>query len=198
MPTPLLALGILGAFWAQEPAEWKDPGYAKLVWDQSPNFNRRPESALIDTVVLHHTAGPTLWGTVSWFRAERSQVSAHFTIGKDGSIVQHVSTFERAWHAGVSRDHLGRENLNNFSVGIEMVNVGDGNDPWTKEQVAVVGFLIAHLKKRFPLKYITSHEFIAVPKGRKPDPKNFPWKDLEWLGLELVYDMNRRVDPSTR
>jgi N-acetyl-anhydromuramyl-L-alanine amidase AmpD len=194
------ASAICLATWLQgAQAPWTDPGYAKLVWVQSPNFGRRPAGAVIDTIVLHHTAGPNLVGTVRWFENPESRVSAHFTVGKDGSIVQHVSTFERAWHAGVSRDHLGRENLNNFSIGIEMVNVGDGKDPWTREQVEVVGFLIAVMKRRFPeIRYVTSHEFVAVPRGRKPDPRNFPWKELEHLGLELIYDMSRRPDPPTK
>jgi N-acetylmuramoyl-L-alanine amidase len=177
-------------------SQYKDPGYAKLVWVQSPHYNERPMGAPIDTIVLHHTAGSTLESCVKWFSSPDSKVSAHFTVGKDGSIVQHVSTFLRAWHAGVSRDKLGRESVNNFSIGIEMVNVGDGKDPWTKEQVEVVGFLIGALKRRFPeIKYVTSHEFIAVPRGRKPDPKNFPWEKLDAHGLELVYDMSKRVDP---
>ena len=177
-------------------SEFKDPGYAKVVWVQSPNFNSRPPETVIDTIVLHHTAGPDLIGCVKWFVNPDSKVSAHFVVGKDGSIVQQVSTFERAWHAGVSRDHLGRTNLNNSTIGIEMVNVGDGKDPWTKEQVECVGFLIGELKRRFPtIKYITSHEFIAVPRGRKPDPKNFPWNELDAHGLELWYDMAKRVDP---
>ena len=186
-----LTLFIKGDF-----QDFKDPGYAKVVWDASPNFNSRPEGTVIDTIVLHHTAGPDLVGTVKWFRTTESKVSAHFTVGKDGSIVQHVSTFDRAWHAGVSRDVRGKTGVNDFSIGIEMVNVGDAKDPWTKEQVEAVGFLIGMLKRRFPeITSITSHEFIAVPRGRKPDPKNFPWKDLDNHGIETVYDMSKRVDP---
>lgn len=167
---------------------FSDPGYAKLVWEQSPNFNERPNSVEVDTIVLHHTAGSTLKSVVEWFANPASQVSAHFTVGKDGSIVQHVSTFQRAWHAGVSKDHLGRENVNNFSIGIEMVNIGDGKDPWTEEQVQVVYFLCAHLKKRFSsIKYITSHEFVAEPQGRKVDPLGFPWDRLKGLGMEMRY-----------
>ncbi len=183
----ILPLNLLQAQQFLGPQEYvKDPGYAKLVWDQSPNFGPRPGDAVIDTIVLHHTAGPTLEGCVKWFRTKDSQVSAHFTVGKDGSIVQHVSTFSRAWHAGVSKDFRGKENLNNFSIGIEMVNVGDGKDPWTQEQVDVVYFLCAHLKKRFPsFKFITSHEYIAEPQGRKNDPKNFPWAQMKPLGLEI-------------
>jgi len=172
---------------SQLPLDYKDPGRNKLVWVQSPNYGRRPADAVIDTIVLHHTAGATLKGTVSWFCANKSQVSAHFTVGKDGSIVQHVSTFARAWHAGASIDKFGREDLNDFSVGIEIVNLGDGKDPWTKEQVEAVHHLCRVLMRRFPIKQITSHEFIAIPKGRKNDPLGFPWESLNDLGVELVH-----------
>ncbi|MBX3119187.1 MAG: N-acetylmuramoyl-L-alanine amidase [Fimbriimonadaceae bacterium] len=178
------------------PEGWKEPGYNKVVWVDSPNYNARPLDMPIDTIVLHHTANSSLGSVVKWFAMPESQVSAHFTIGKDGSIVQHVSTFMRAWHAGVSRDFLGRTSVNSFSIGIEMVNLGDGKDPWTKEQVEVTKYLILHLRMRFPeLKYITSHEFIAVPRGRKSDPLGFPWDQMKDTGLELVYDMSKRTDP---
>src|SRR5688572_91217 len=89
--------------------DYKDPGYNNLIWVSSPHFNERPAGTVIDTIVLHHTAGSTLESCVRWFCNPESRVSAHFTVGKDGSIVQHVSTFQRAWHAGVSRDVQGRE-----------------------------------------------------------------------------------------
>ncbi len=180
---------IAAALVACQDEPFVDPGFNKLVWVQSPNFGPRPKDAVIDTIVLHHTAGPTLSGTVKWFQTEKSQVSAHFTVGKDGSIVQHVSTFDRAWHAGASRDSFGRENVNNFSIGIEMVNVGDGKDPWTEAQVEAVHNLCAHLiRHRFPgIRQITSHEFIARPPGRKNDPKGFPWDRFKDLGVPLVY-----------
>lgn len=169
------------------PTQWKDPGYANLVWIQSPHFDARPPGTIVDTVVLHSTVTPTLEETTKWFQNPKAEVSAHFTIGKDGSIVQNVSTFDRAWHAGVSKDIMGREKVNAFSVGIELVNLNDGKDPYPQQQVLVTRFLIGHLKKRFPLRYITSHEYIAQPFGRKSDPRNFPWHQLNDLGLELVH-----------
>jgi N-acetylmuramoyl-L-alanine amidase len=187
-----VSLAILGQqalpqdYVAPMPTPWQDPGFAKLIWVQSPNFGRRPPDVLIDTVVVHSTVIPTLERTVFAFCRVASQVSAHFTIGKDGSIVQHVSTFERAWHAGVSKDKLGRENLNNFSIGIELVNLNDGKDPYPEAQTTALRYLIAHMKRRFPLRHITSHEYIAQPKGRKSDPKGFPWHTLEPLGLEIT------------
>lgn len=169
------------------PSPWVDPGFAKLIWVQSPNYGVRPAEAVVDTVVVHATVIPTLEETVAAFCRVKSQVSAHFTIGKDGSIVQNVSTFERAWHAGVSKDKEGRANVNDFSIGIELVNLNDGKDPYPEKQILALRYLIGALKRRFPLKYITSHEYIAVPHGRKTDPAGFPWEQLDGLDLELVH-----------
>ncbi len=169
------------------PKPWADPGFHQLIWIQSPNFGPRPKDAVVDTIVVHSTVIPTLLQTVEAFCRANSQVSAHFTIGKDGSIVENVSTFDRAWHAGVSKDKEGRTNLNNFSVGIELVNLNDGKDPYPDQQVLSLRYLILALKRRFPLKYVTSHEYIAVPHGRKSDPLGFPWASLEGMDLELVH-----------
>ncbi len=170
--------------------EFKDPGYNQLVWLDTPNQNKRPPGTVIDTIVLHHTAGKSLKGTVSWFLTPKSQVSAHFCIGRDGSIVQFLSTWDRAWHAGVSKDAFGRTNVNDFSIGIEIDNVGDGVQSYPEPQLRALDNLIAVLLRRFPtIKQITSHEFVAEPQGRKDDPKNFPWDRMRHFGLPLYYGL---------
>jgi len=156
------------------PAEkdWKDPGYLKLVWIQSPNFDHRQKTEVFQ-------------------RSASNPVSAHFTIGKDGSIVQNVSTFERAWHAGVSKDAGGRPSANQYSIGIELVNLDDGKDGYPEPQLQALCGIIAEMKRRFPIKQIVSHEFIAIPPGRKIDPAAFPWKRLAYFGLPMYYGQNK-------
>jgi N-acetyl-anhydromuramyl-L-alanine amidase AmpD len=187
-----LALIVLGQAVPQDPrqpftADWKDPGYNQLVWVQSPNFNERPLGAVVDTVVIHSTVIPTLKATVGAFVRVSSQVSAHFSIGKDGSIVMSVDPFLRAWHAGVSRDAEGRANLNHFSIGIELINLNDGKDPYPPAQMQALRNVIGALKRRFPIRQLVSHEFIAIPRGRKSDPRNFPWHELEECGLPMYH-----------
>ncbi len=174
----LTLLELLGQAHVQLPDPWIDPGFNQIIWLSSPNFDPRPAGVTPDTVVIHSTVIPTLKETVALFLKEESQVSAHFTIGKDGSIVQQVSTFERAWHAGVSLDSEGRERVNAFSVGIELVNLNDGKDPYPEHQIQALDNLLHVLVRRFPIRYFTSHEAIAQPKGRKSDPKGFPWDRL--------------------
>lgn len=193
--SPALALLILAAPQGSlDVSGWKDPGPYKVAHAPTNHFNMRPEGTVVDTIVLHHTAGSTLTGVVKWFAMEESRVSAHFTVGKDGSIAYHVNPFYRAWHAGASRDPQGRDNVNNFSVGIEIVNVGDGKDPYPPVQVRTVALLCAYLvrhRHEGQIKQIISHEWIAVPTGRKNDPINYPWDSLDELAksenLKLIF-----------
>jgi N-acetylmuramoyl-L-alanine amidase/AmpD protein len=162
------------------------PGRNEVAWAASPHFDARPDGAVVDTIVLHHTAGTSLAGTVAWFSSPESEVSAHFTVGRDGSIVQHVSTYQRAWHAGASRDALGRTGVNAFSVGIEIDHPGTAGTPYTPEQVEAVAHLVAAMTVRFPIRQITSHMGIATPAGRKIDPIEYPWHTLHRFGVEIV------------
>ena len=173
------------------PSPWREPGYLNIWWIQSPNFNYRPEGSQIDTIVVHATVIENLERTTVAFLRPESQVSAHFTIGRDGSIVQHVSTFDRAWHAGVGKDAQGRENPNHYSIGIELVNLNDGKQPYPDEQIQALCGIIAQMKRRFPIKQIVSHEYIAQPPGRKSDPKNFPWDRLKYFGLPIFTGQNK-------
>lgn len=162
------------------------PGRNRIAWVQSPNCDQRPTSTVVDTVVLHHTAGETLESTVSWFSSSESRVSAHFTVGRDGSIVQHVSTYQRAWHAGESRDIYGREWINANSIGIEIVHNGSPTEKYTLEQSRAVEHIISVMVRRFPIRLITSHAAVARPLGRKEDPVNYPWHTLARFGVTIV------------
>jgi N-acetyl-anhydromuramyl-L-alanine amidase AmpD len=188
----VLAASAPAQFWPPvvPGSPFEAPGRNKIVWDQTPHFDRRPEGTVVDTIVLHHTAIDSLISTVRWFRAPEARVSAHFTIGKDGSIVQHLSTYYRGWHAGVSKDAAGRTGVNAFSVGIEIVNKGDGVDPYTEDQLLAVEHVTSVLMRRFPIKQIVSHEFIATPPGRKSDPRDFPWDRLKRFGVPMFYGLN--------
>ena len=148
---------------------------------------------MVDTIVIHATVIPTLELTTTAFQRVASQVSAHYTIGKDGSFILNVSTFDRAWHAGVSQDAAGRTNVNNYSIGIELVNLDDGKDPYPEAQIQVLHNIIAGLRRRFPIKQLVSHEFIAMPPGRKNDPAGFPWERLKDFGLPMYYGQNTAV-----
>ncbi len=155
--------------------------YPGAIWKPSPNFNRRPPGTIIDTIVLHATAGG-LEATLSWFANPQAQASAHYVVAKDGTVYQMVLEKDRAWHAGVS-EWNGRSNVNHFSIGIEIVNMNDGVDPYPPQQVASVTELVRYLVNKYQIwsNNVVTHAQVAP--GRKTDPIGFPVDQV----LDAVY-----------
>src|SRR6476659_3071873 len=81
------------------------------------NFSTRKP----DFVIIHHTAQDSLAQTIKTFTLERTQVSAHYVVGRDGQVVQMLSDDLRAWHAGVSK-WGNNYDMNSCSIGIEIDN----------------------------------------------------------------------------
>ncbi|NMO19194.1 N-acetylmuramoyl-L-alanine amidase [Pyxidicoccus fallax] len=146
----------------------------------SPNYNERGGKD-IDSIVLHHTASNNGAGDLAWMRNPKSQVSAHYMVDRDGKIYQLVNDQKRAWHAGNSALHGVPTDMNSRSIGIEIVNAGDGKTPFTEAQYKALTQLTGYLKQQYdvPMKNIVGHADVAVPKGRKNDPApNFDWNRL--------------------
>lgn len=81
------------------------------------------KEGLPDSIVIHYTAGGNLEGAVRTFQDDSVKASAHVLIDKNGSIVQMAPFTEITWHAGPSA-WLDRRSLNNYAIGIEIVNAG--------------------------------------------------------------------------
>lgn len=143
------------------------------------NYNERPMGVKPEVIILHHTAPfPSLAKVGYFFQDVNSRVSSHFTVGKDGLIIQSVDEKDRAWHSGASA-WLGKSNVNDYSLGIEILNDGDSKDPFTELQYNAVAKLVSYLMKKYdiPLSKVIGHRDIAIPLGRKIDPAdNFDWK----------------------
>lgn len=141
----------------------------------SPNYSNRHKS--ISAVVIHDTAAFNVESTLNWFESVESKVSAHFVVDHDGTIYQCVDIEDKAWHAGASALH-GEENVNEFSIGIELVDAND-NDPYRDEQIGALISLTTALchEYKIPLNRVVGHCHISP--GRKIDPgKDFPWFDF--------------------
>ncbi|MGH8433406.1 MAG: 1,6-anhydro-N-acetylmuramyl-L-alanine amidase AmpD [Pseudomonas sp.] len=162
----------------------------------SPNFNVRPQGEISLLVIHNISLPPGQFGTgkvqeffQNQLRADEHpyfagiaalQVSAHFLIERDGAVTQFVSCLERAWHAGISQFE-GRENCNDFSLGIEL----EGTDelPFTEAQYAALVQLSRVLQSAYPaitLERICGHSDIAP--GRKTDPG----PAFDWLRLRAA------------
>ncbi len=102
------------------------------------------------------------------------QVSAHFYIRRDGTLVQFVDMYARAWHAGVSC-FQGRENCNDFSLGVELAGTDD--TPYTEAQYQTLARLTRQLMARFAA--LTRDRIVGhcdIAPGRKTDPgPSFDW-----------------------
>jgi N-acetylmuramoyl-L-alanine amidase len=189
-------------------------------WTASPNHSKRG-AAKVTAIIYHYTAGGSLSGTVKRFQDPASKVSSHYVIDKDGKTVQMVAMDRTAWHAGKSK-LAGVERVNDFSIGIEIVNWGkltrrdekfytgsgelyqgpkpvhaDGAywEPFTDKQYEAVVRLTKALLAKYPIEHITGHSDVATPKGRKIDPgAAFDWKRIK---AELK-DYQGQVGPLSR
>lgn len=173
-------------------AEVRGSGYVaavaapSLIDMPSPNMNDRPEQVRPDCVVWHHTASrASARATGKYFQNPDAQVSSHYTVDRSGEIVRSVADDRRSWHAGPSA-YAGRNNVNDFSIGIEICNLGDNTEPYPPAQVTAIAHLTAWLIEvhGMPRDRITRHRDVAVPAGRKTDTSdNFPYKEaLEQVG----------------
>jgi len=158
----------------------------------SPHCNSRPGGAEIDLLVVHSISLPPgqyggsyidefFLGHLDidahpYFSEIGSlQVSAHVLIDRDGGVTQYVPFHQRAWHAGQS-SFCGRENCNDFSIGIELE--GLDTDTFTEAQYRSLADVTVAIMEAYPAidkSRITGHSDIAP--GRKLDPgPGFDWK----------------------
>jgi len=172
-----------------------DPETGLVKWARqvnSPNFDDRPQGMSIDALIIHAISlppGEYGGGHIEQFfcnQLDREghsyfseiagiKVSAHFFINRSGELVQFVPVHKRAWHAGVSCC-MGREAVNDFSVGIELEGCDD--DEFEEAQYRTLVELTHLLTSSIPSlssKHIYGHEEIAP--GRKTDPgPGFDWQ----------------------
>jgi N-acetyl-anhydromuramyl-L-alanine amidase AmpD len=142
----------------------------------SPNFNARPAGTRISCIVLHATAdeGDDA-GAEGWLCKHDSHASAHLLIRRDGTSVRLVPDKLRAWHAGVSV-FRGVGDVNDFSLGWELCNRNDGREAFTDAQYHSVARIAAHyIAQGLAFPDFVGHDQVALPLGRKTDPRGFDW-----------------------
>ena len=160
----------------------------------SPNFDERPNNAIVDLIVIHAISLPAGFYNTQLIKdlflncldpgkdeflesIKNLKVSSHFLITRKGALIQFVPTHKRAWHAGISK-YKGKENCNDFSIGIELE--GCDEEEFEKDQYhslsRLINFLSIDLK--IDKQNIVGHADIAP--GRKTDPGPlFDWTLLQ-------------------
>ena len=160
----------------------------------SPNFDERPNNAIVDLIVIHAISLPAGFYNTQLIKdlflncldpgkdeflesIKNLKVSSHFLITRKGALIQFVPTHKRAWHAGIS-SYKGKENCNDFSIGIELE--GCDEEEFEKEQYHSLSRLISFLSIDLKInkQNIVGHADIAP--GRKTDPGPlFDWTLLQ-------------------
>ncbi|WP_246058429.1 penicillin binding protein PBP4B [Litorilituus lipolyticus] len=178
-----------------------------------PSLKSKNYSERIKFVVLHYTAG-NYQDSLNALTSQ-GEASAHYFIPQlhdatyhqeDLKVIQLVSEDKRAWHSGESA-WQNRENLNDQSIGIELVNEAHCKpveSPLTTVKQQPVCFfpdfqaqqieLLINLLKKILAENpdisptaIVGHSDISPMRKRDPGPR-FPWFQLYQSGIGAWYD----------
>ena len=153
-------------------------------------------------IILHYTA---LDNEKSIRVLTQQSVSSHYLVSDldDHEIYQLVDENKRAYHAGISA-WKNSNNLNDNSIGIEIVNTGYAVDSLGKRQfqafpehqIEKIAVLVKDISKRYmiPPTNILAHSDIAPTRKQDPGPL-FPWKTLyEKHQIGMWYDEDKKQE----
>ncbi|MGH1542896.1 MAG: 1,6-anhydro-N-acetylmuramyl-L-alanine amidase AmpD [Arenicella sp.] len=176
-----------------------DGRFLPATFMASPNYDQRPPGNIPEALIIHSISLPPgeygadyverfftnqLDASVHPYfeQIKHLTVSSHFYIKRDGQVIQFVSADDRAWHAGVS-EALGRENVNDFSIGIELEGWDEASDGFNDEQYRQLQYLSRALLSHYGIQSsnIFAHSDIAPERKNDPGPY-FDWQRYR-LGL---------------
>ena len=149
----------------------------------SPNFGERRGRGRVELVVLHYTAMPSCAEALERLCDPVAEVSAHYLVDGDGTVLSLVDEGARAWHAGAG-EWRGEGDVNSRSIGIELANTG--REPFAEPQMQALERLLAQVLSRHGLgpEAVIGHSDMAP--ARKGDPgRRFDWRRLALQGLSV-------------
>ncbi|HBO16692.1 MAG: N-acetylmuramyl-L-alanine amidase, negative regulator of AmpC, AmpD [Candidatus Moranbacteria bacterium GW2011_GWE2_35_2-] len=139
----------------------------------------KKSSRNIDTIIIHSSYDAlgsepyNVRGLIEEYR--QYEVAPHYLIDREGGIYQLVEDKNVAYHAGQSQVPDGRTGVNDFSLGIELMNTK--KEKYTAEQYGALNEILDYLKGKYKIKYVLGHNQISP--GRKDDPWNFDWNKVD-------------------
>jgi len=152
----------------------------------SPNWNER--KLPVSMVVLHYTGMQSAEAALDRLCDPAAELSAHYMIDEDGTVIRLVDEDKRAWHAGRSY-WRGVTDINSASVGIELVNPGHefGYRPFSDAQIESLVPLLADIVRRHGISPANVIGHSDVAPARKTDPGElFDWDMLARYRLALA------------
>ena len=183
-------------------------GNLKVFSRFSPNFYKfKRKKKDIKFIIIHYTGMHSEVEAINHLMDKNSQVSCHYLINQKGKIIKFVSEKHIAWHAGKSC-WKNLKNLNNQSIGIELVNPGHdyGYKSFSNQQMLVLIKLLNYIMIKYKIdkKNIIGHSDIAPLRKKDPGEK-FPWQFLskfklcEWHTLKKkILIKNRKIKISKK
>lgn len=155
-------------------------------WVGTTNFDLRKPNF----VVIHHTAQKSCEETLRTFTLERTKVSAHYVICKDGTVHHMLNDYFRAWHGGVAKWGNATD-INSSSIGIELDN--DGLVPFEPKQIESLLNLLNKLKVKYKIPEANFIGHADIAPTRKDDPNiHFPWAMLAKKGFGVWFEPNAK------
>ena len=160
----------------------------------SPNCDDRPPGCEPELIIIHGISLPPgefggqwidrfftncLDPTVHPYFREIAElkVSSHLLIRRDGELVQYVSLWQRAWHAGASC-FQDRHGCNDFSIGIELEGVD--TIAYTEKQYEVLCATVRAMQgaiSSLANAPVVGHDEVAPDRKTDPGPA-FDWQQF--------------------
>jgi len=169
----------------------------KIKIIKSPNHSiQNRNKKKIKFIVLHYTGMQSERVAIERLTGKKSQVSSHYLINREGKITKMVDEKKIAWHAGKSK-WKNFKNLNNQSIGIELVNKGHQfrYENFSKKQILKLVLLCTTLMKKYKIKKTNVLAHSDIAPLRKMDPgEKFPWKHLSKKNIGFWYNANKLKD----
>ncbi len=167
----------------------------KIIPNFSLNFSKKIRKKRdIKFVIIHYTGMQSEIASIKRLKNPKFKVSCHYLINRKGRVLQMVKDKNIAWHAGKSRWKK-FNNLNNYSIGIELVNKGHkfGYQHFTSIQIKNLILLCKNLKKKYQIKKSNFLGHSDIAPLRKVDPgEKFPWKKLSAHKLGIWYKFSQK------
>ncbi|MBT7582722.1 MAG: N-acetylmuramoyl-L-alanine amidase [Kordiimonadaceae bacterium] len=156
---------------------------------KSPNYNERSDAG-IKYLIMHYTGMASGAEALIRLCDAKSEVADHYLIEENGEVYSLVDESHRAWHSGVSKWE-DDEDINDRSIGIELVNPGHPYPGYESDYVSFPGAQMESLISlsqeiigRHKIKpwHVLGHSDVAW--RRKIDPGElFDWKMLSENGV---------------
>ncbi len=186
----VVSLGFVGCGTTKKPetkSALMEPKFKSLVIEQGPgSLGAELRKEPVTCLILHHTAG-SLPSSLDILQGKdpKHKVGVHYLVTDEPKprVIRMVPENLAAYHAGKSA--WGKlTNLNQNSIGIEIINYDGNVYPYSDAQAAILFSLCEEIIRRHDIKpwNVLAHSDIAV--GRKVDPgSKFPWAKLASLGI---------------